>query len=352
MVQVNRRGRISYARLGNGGFKNWKLGEGNTQLNTRHYRVLILLAVFFVLPMPHLSYAQDDGGLSEQEQAWLVYVQGAFANFTAATSLSIQGGQLTTQTLSSPAIGTDEVVISNEQQYDSDMLLDGAGQVVAVSSGIDQTSMYRAMGQEVRQVMIMESVLVDGTLWVAVPDFEDSNGNPNPFPTEWTNLNEDGDQFPGIELFDLEALMDYSSQLLPFGDLTDAIVLTIAEAEGVEVEGKTLRVFEVDYDMAAIAAAGGFGLGSIYSEQMATTLGLSGDALVRELFDGATMHQTLWIDPDTQQLHRIKAVLQIDAELYSPALQEDFHIIQTTTSVQQISNINAPLTIEAPVVEE
>ncbi|MBZ0317389.1 MAG: hypothetical protein K8L91_13295 [Anaerolineae bacterium] len=316
------------------------------------YRLLILLAVFWILPMPHLSYAQEDEGLSEQQQEWLTYVQGAFANFTAATSLSIQGGQLTTQTLSSPAIGTEEVVISNEQQYDSDMLLDGTGQVIAVSSGIDQTSMYSAMGQEVRQVMIMESVLVDGTLWVAVPNFEDSNGNPNPFPTEWTNLNEDGDQFPGIELFDLEALMDYSSQLLPFGDLTDAIVLTIAEAEGVEVEGKMLRVFEVEYDMAAIAEAGGFGLGRIYSEEMATTLGLSGDELVRELFQEATMHQTLWIDPDTQQLHRIKAVLQIDADIYSPALQDSLHIIQTTTAVQQISNINAPLTIEAPIIEE
>lgn len=321
-------------------------------MNTKHYRLLILLAVLFALLMPHLSHAQDDGGLSAQEQAWLTYVQGAFANFTAATSLSIHGGQLTTQTLSSPAIGSEEVVISNEQQYESDMLLDGTGQVIAVSSGIDQTSLYRAMGQEAHQVMIMESVLVDGTLYVVVPNFEDSNGNPNPFPTEWTNLNEDGDQFPGIELFDLEGLMDYSSQLLPFGDLTDAIVLTIAEADGVEVEGKTLRVFEVDYDMAAIAEAGGFGLGRIYSEEMATMLGLSGDQLVRALFAEATMHQTLWIDPDTQQLHRIKAVLQIDAEIYSPALQENLHIIQTTTAVQQISNYNEPLTIEAPIIEE
>lgn len=328
------------------------MGEGNTKLNTKFYRLLILLTVLLALPMPHISHAQEDGGLSAQEQEWLVYVQEAFANFTAATSLSIQGGQLTTQTLSSPAIGTEEVVISNEQQYDSDMLLDGAGQVVAVSSGIDQTSMYRAMGQEVRQVMIMESVLVDGTLWVAVPDFEDSNGNPNPFPTEWTNLNEDGDQFPGIELFDLEALMDYSSQLLPFGDLTDAIVLTVAEADGVEVEGTALRVFEVDYDMAAIAEAGGFGLGRIYSEEMATTLGLSGEELVRALFADATMHQTLWIDPDTQQLHRIKTVVRIDADIYSPAIQDSLHIVQTTTAVQNISNYNERLTIEAPVVEE
>lgn len=318
----------------------------------RIQRIVLAVLGSVLLLLPHPSYAQEDAGLSAQEQEWLVYVQGAFDNFAAATSFSVHGEQLTNQTLTSPALGAQAINTSLDQKFDTDVLLDAEGQVLATSSGLDQTSVISGVGvSEVQQVMIMETVVVDGVMYVVVPDYEDSTGGSSPFPSEWINLTENADQFPGLQSFDIKGLTDYSSRLMPFGELTDEILLHITEGDSIEIEGQTVRVFELDYDMVAVAAAGGFGLGQIYSDQMSAALGLSGDELVRQLFESATMHQTIWIDPATQLPSRIKATLQIDANINSPTVGAELHIVQTTDSVQELSQFNEPLTIEAPIEE-
>lgn len=352
VVQANRRGSLSYARLGGGGFKHWKLGEGNTKLNTKFYRLLIFLAVLLALPLPRLGHAQEDGGLSAQEQEWLVYLQAAFHKYSVASSFHIEGEQLTTQTLTtSPALGSAEIRTSLDQKFATDVQLDGAGRMLASSGDLDQTSVVTGLGQETRQVMVMETVVVDGDFYVVVPNYEDSNGTPNPFPTEWINLREDASQFPGLQYFDIEGLMDYSSRILPFGELSDTLLRSITEGGSMMVDDQHVFVYTLEYDMAAISAMGAAGLGSIYSEEMATTMGLNGDELVHQMFDGATMYQTVWIDADRQVPRRIKSQLHIDADIFSPAIGDTLHIAQTTISVQDISNYDDPVTIEAPIQE-
>lgn len=320
-------------------------------MNARLKSSLVISSlVFALLLLPAVpSYAQDDPGLSPEELELLAFVQEALENMAALESLAIHAEQITDQRISSPALGDAEIRTYLSQLMDSQSSMNPDGETVASMGSLDQLSESTGLdGQTIEQAMIMEYVLLDGDFYVVVPNYEISTGGPNPFPSDWVNLTEDTSQFPGLELLDIGALTDFSSQLMPFGPLSETFVLSISEEASEEsANGMPLRVFTLELDM-QVAVEGG-SLGEIFSEAFAESLGMDADTFIAQMLEGASMQQKIWIGADDQLPYRIEAVLSVDATINTPLLTDPIQLVQTNTTTQAFSAFNEPVTIEAPI---
>ena len=265
----------------------------------------VLLFIMLLLSVAIGGVAAQEDTLGDEDLELIEYVGEAFTNMAELETVATEAEQTIDQTIEAAGQTITQVI---------DQTVTGVtifGDDLALESTVVQEITTVAGFQNVTLDMTMDMVAVDDALWVQVRDV--SAIVANQFPNGWVDLSEDPMAIPGMELFDLDQMMQQTNSGLNY-PITPEAVSSIAEIDEAEIDDQTMRVFEILIDWQ----------GFINSEQFETMRsmfnpggvdGVDVDAMMNQMFNGANIELVVYIGADDQLVHQVDIVMNIAAEI-------------------------------------
>jgi hypothetical protein len=300
----------------------------------RRFTFTCLLLAVFALSLP--TFAQQD------DEDLLAYVVAAYDNMVEIETMTITATQLIDQTLEVDGITVTQTV---EQKMDG---LIRYSEDPAVEMTLVQSFLTQSGFETIEVDLTMDMIQVDETFYMRFYDVSDDFANV--YPEGWVNVTDNPGDMPGMELLNVEQLTSMMNTTLQYPINADTVssVEEIEDAEAIEaIEDVEMRTFVLEIDMEALQEADE--LEDIAGMFNAGTTGVDVDAMMSQMFDGATMTLEIWIGTDDQLIHRIDMIMNTDAEIEGmiPGMGA-VDMVQTLTGTYTYSNFDESFEIEAP----
>lgn len=305
-------------------------------------RVILNFAALLALLLAALPILAQDG-FTEDEQELIATVTEALDQLYALDSYAFEATQTIEQDITAPVGSENRVLTEMVQNMEGEITMRDDG--VASRQLLQQTMNMEITGQgSANQELTMEFVIVDGVVYVNIT--EASGAGAEQFPQGWINLNEDPALLPGAELYDVEALTEGISTMLPLIELNEDTVASITAEPPETIDGREFQVIAIEWNTPGYLEQAEDMLDALLNLE---ALGLNSEAFMDELFSGLTISQRLWIDVETGYIHQFEQTQKLDIELSAEATNSfAMEMRQTVTTTMALSDFNATFTIEAP----
>lgn len=317
------------------------------------YKQFLSITVLIILFSTTLTaFAQDDG-LSADEQALLEVILAANTQMTTLESYQVVNEQKMTQNLDAEEGPVQEMTITATSQVRP---LDNA----IYTSQETKMGMSAEGEEEMNISMQQEIVLVDGEMYLRVDGtgelFETFTAL-YPYPEDWVNyrdylINETGyspemidQQFETLTVANFYDTNSQSWQYLNADNVT-----SIVELPSETLEGKPMRVFQLEIDSQALQ-------NSVVAAQMQdadilnTAFSLAFQNLFSQIFNNLEMETTynliLWIGVEDNYIYQ--AQYQMTNTMKFGEETETLALSQTADGSIIYSRFNEPFVIEAPI---
>jgi len=265
-------------------------------------RLLLLLIFVFALFTGVINAQEDD--LTEDDLENIEFVATAFANMAELESMTSAGTQLVDQTIEAQG---QEVIQVIEQDVTSDIIL---GDDPAFSSTVIQTLNTQIGLQSLEVEMTMDMISLENNVWVRVRDA--SREVAAQFPSGWINVAQNPNRIPGMELLNIEQMLQTTNSALNYPITADAIS-RITELESEERDEQNLRVFEIELDWEGFIESDEFELIRDMFNPGATPVNV--DAMMEQMFNGAVISMVVYIGEDDNLVYQVDQTMNIDAEI-------------------------------------
>jgi hypothetical protein len=175
-------------------------------------------------------------------------------------------------------------------------------------------------------------------------------------PTGWQDVTEGASMFPGMSMYNIDAFIDLGN--LFESEYISGLIDAVLSVEILESAAADEHHYRLTLEPSLLLEAIGSGAMAQLFDAERVPFDLS--ALLDRLYTDEDTRFTLelFIGTDTQTLREYREVSIIDADIdpeliTDPTLKEvEMTIQQKMSQVMRFSNLNAPVTITAPVVEE
>lgn len=297
--------------------------------------ILLLFSLSLVLPMT--VAAQDD-----EKQAYIDYLNAAYANFSAVSSYGVTVDQTVEQSFYN--VGSEELLLTMtvDQQQEGQAIL---GTPHAIASRLTQTLIMSIPTYDVNQSIetTAEAILVDGIYYLRFGENEIG------LPTTWVNMNEDSSQVPGAEIYNVDALSNMAGLSLPTQPIDITMIDHITTLPPEVLEGQKLRGFELVWNTSAIRETDVFNLTAILNVE---SMGGNTERFIEDYLANFTFTQRVWIGINDNLPHRIETLMEVDTTISAAAIEGGpLDLVQTTAVVLSFHSFNAAFEIIAPIEE-
>ena len=158
--------------------------------------------------------------------------------------------------------------------------------------------------------MTMDMISLENNVWVRVRDA--SREVAAQFPSGWINVAQNPNRIPGMELLNIEQMLQTTNSALNYPITADAIS-RITELESEERDGQNLRVFEIELDWEGFIESDEFELIRDMFNPGATPVNV--DAMMEQMFNGAVISMVVYIGEDDNLVYQVDQTMNIDAEI-------------------------------------
>lgn len=298
-------------------------------------RQIILLLFSLSLILPVSVAAQDD-----EKQAYIDYLNAAYANFNAMSSYGVTVGQAIDQSFYN--VGSEELLLTMtiDQHQEGQAIL---GTPNAVASSLTQTLTMSIPIYNVNQSIetTAEAILVDGVYYLRFGENEIG------LPTTWVNMNENPNQVPGAEIYNVDALSNMAGLSLPTQPIDVAMIDHITTLPPEILEDQKLRGFELVWNTRAIRETDVFNLVALLNVE---SMGGDTERFVEDYLANFTFTQRVWIGINDNLPHRIETVMEVDTTISAAAIEGGpMDLVQTTAVVVSFHSFNVAFDITAPI---
>lgn len=322
--------------------------------------IVALLLALTALPAPMLL-AQD--GLDAEARAALDTARRAIDGFFALDTFTIEHTQTLDQQIGI-RLGAESVTLEQriEQrgttvtERQPDNRFDNATSVL--NQVITQTLAGSGQKQALTLAQQIDMILLDGRAYLQVTS--DDPALTGFFPQGWRDVTNGAAEFPGMELYDLDQLLQFSNSTFSaevFTVLLDAVtgVETLAPET---LDGVTLTRTRLALDPAAtFTGASASALRAIFNTG---ALPLDVNGLLDLIFtDEDTRYEiTLLLGADDAVLYGYDVFLSMDVAIPASLLTDptlagaEMSLAQQSVSTLRFTNQSEPVTISAPELEE
>lgn len=323
-------------------------------------RIMPLMIVVLMLAMVVPVRAQ--GGLSDEELALLADVQTSVAKFYQQQTYAITGQQVSTTGLDMMG---QKMEFTTTQNIAGQTVLGKDGSLVASYQSLEQIVDSGIMGMTSGQTFAYETILVDGQSYIKFTTSEGLGVVAEYYPQAWTAIDPE-DTTSTLALFNMTP--SFGNSYLPINGFDNpAMMKSVTEVEGGEIEGQAMRIIEFELDTAAVQTSGFYGTNQIATSQaLGAVMGggapadpsvPSTDAITQEQLDqfmtDTTLVQRVWIGADDGLPHRVEIVIGVDTEMAMEQLGGmSLPIVMETTTTLDFTDFNAVFDIQAPEVAE
>lgn len=307
--------------------------------------------------------AQDD--FTPEQQAALESARRAVEGFFALETYTADHTQMIDQTIG-VSLGAEAITI--DQQIDqqgttvterqSDNRFDNQ------SSGLEQTIMQTLSGalpeqeQSMTLAQTLEMIVVDDRAYLRV-----SSEDPmfaGIFPEGWQDITGGADAFPGMEMYDIEQLLNSTSTAFSEA-MFDVLFDAVTEVELLDpetVDGATAERVRLVLDPAT--AFSGENSAALRDMFNSAALPLDVDGLIDLIFtdEDTTYEITLFLGDEDETLYGYDVILNMDivipGELVTDAslAGAEMSLTQDSVSTLRFTDLNEPAAISAPELEE
>jgi hypothetical protein len=289
--------------------------------------VLTFIAAFGSI-MPVL--AQDEGVLIE-------FVASALENTRAVDSLAADMQQTTRQTVSSLGL---LVIRTFEQAAKGEVVLLEADPRIAMT--FEQNFIVEDLNIQGTPTVAdslartIDIIALDGQIHARMRDAVPTVTTP--VPNQWLDITASTDPIPGLEITALERYIDMMMAGLQY-PLTTSVVTEIAEMDTDELDGQTMRVFDISLDWERLLL-----------------LNLDEFELLKQMMwdltsevEG-TFNIRLWVGADDGLVHQVQVTAKTERELDRDPdnAYDTVNITETHRISFRYSQFNQPFEIEAP----
>lgn len=323
---------------------------------------VLLMMVCAALTLMLVQGADAQDGLSEEELALLADVQSSVAKFYQQQTYAVTGQQVSTT-------GVDmmgqKMEFTTTQNIAGQTILGKDGSLVASYQSLEQILDSGIMGMTSGQTFAYETILVDGQSYIKFTTSEGLGIVSDYYPQEWTAIDPE-DTTSTLALFNMTP--SFGSSYLPINGFDNpALMKSVTEVEGGEIDGQAMRIIEFELDTAAAQTSGLYGTNQVATSQaLGAVMGggaptspsvPSTDAITQEQLDqfmaDTTLVQRVWIGVDDGLPHRVEIVIGLDTEMAMEQLGGmSLPIVMETTTTLDFSDFNAVFDIQAPEVAE
>lgn len=304
--------------------------------------MLFLILLLMVVP---LTSAQDDSGLSAQEQEWLDTIIAANENLLALDTYHVEMEQNVEQTMSLAAAMTGGMSIDQTITQMIDVQVRTRGdQPDDIFAQIDQTIESTGPTGPLNVELTMETLVLNGQTYLRFTDISQMPGS-SALPQEWVAL---GDTSAETQYFDIGSLANLSEQQQRFLSILDSnTVGSIEQLDSETLEGQTMDVYELIWSTAAFEELAGM----LGTSSLQTSADQPAQDLVESLFANASGTQQVWIGTEDGLPHRTTFEMVIE-EAEISMQQQTMTLSQTTTSTVNYMDFNGEVTIPSPDIAE
>jgi len=297
----------------------------------RRFTFICLLLVIFALSLP--AFAQQD------DEDLLAYVVAAYDNMVEIETMATTSTQFIDQTIEADGV---TVVQTIEQTIDG---LLRYGEDPAAEMTLVQSLLTQSGSQTIEVDLTMDMIQADETFYVRIYDVSDDFATF--YPAGWVNITDNPGDMPGMEMLNVEQFTDMVDTALQYPINADTIS-SVEEIEDAEaIEDVETRTFALEIDLEALQESDEFS--DIAGMFNAGAAGVDIDAMMSQMFDGATMTMEVWIGTDDQLIYRVDMVMNIDAEIEGMIAGVGVvDMVQTLTGTYTYSNFDQRFEVEAP----
>jgi len=300
---------------------------------------LLLVGVLFGAVLP--AFAQE---LGTDERELLDYVAAAYENLLQIETFKAETVQDMTQDIALSMGGQQYNVHQVISQSAALQVRTANGNPAQMGQVMSQTTTVESdvPGMAMQELfMEMEGVLYDGEFYMRLSDA--SAQITVMFPRGWF-LARDYPEIAGINMGVVDELN--GREALSIYPLTPQTVIAIKELPSEEIDGVTLRVFELIFDTETLFSE--TPLGGMLDP---SAFGADGDQIIANLINGTNFSQRVWIDPAEQVVVRSQFVSVMEDVVMSLQGQE-MNMSQTTDALTIFAGFGDPVTIEEPILGE
>jgi hypothetical protein len=292
--------------------------------------ILLMLAVFVLAAVP--VFAQDEAVQTVSDAVAAIQELDSYTTHveqTISQVVSLGSGDTAMSTTNDVVQTVDLQIVRTDDGYNT-------------AGVIDQTITANTAGQVQEVPLTIEIVLLDGVAFL-----RGSSESPllaNAIPTEWTEVDDNvAASNPVLASFAPSALKQFYGVNAAFDEDT---IESITELDSAEIDGQTMRVFEIEYSMDALLETGLLdGLtGNAQAGMSAEDL----QALVEDILSSADAVFTAYVGEDDGLLHQLDSVLSVDTVMTFQGVSMPLQM--TVTSTTTFSGFNEPVEIEVPEV--
>jgi hypothetical protein len=304
-------------------------------------RAVLLIAVLALLAAALPVFAQTS--LTSQQQESVQTVSDAVTAIGELDSYTMYSKQIINQQMEM-GVGQQTMNIVNDITQTIDFQVVKTADGYNASGALEQSTVTDLGTGGTETVLTFEMVLLDGDTYVRV------SGDAGPlaamFPEGWSNLSDPAAAAnPLLSALNVESMVGLGSQSF----LTeDSAVLGIEELDSAEIDGQTMRVFDINYDTTALAASGVFDAMSSSLGSLAGPQGGDPQEMIQDMFEDAEITYTAYVGADDGLLHQLDNTMAIDATLSFQGMT--LPLVMTIDSTTVFSDFNEPVEIEAPEV--
>lgn len=314
-------------------------------------RWLLLISVLAFLTFPVLN-SSAQGGWTPEEQAALDTVQAALDSFQGITTYSASMTQTQTQDISVSYQG-ESITVSQAIDAAGTLLVERHDDGTSNQSyDLEETVTAQQSPNDPVTVgpIMIKVILLDGRVYLQVfgtPELADT------FPTGWHDVT-DGSDVPGLSMFNMEALVGQESWFI---QTPAALIAAIRAIEQLEPDEQPADTYRLTVDPAAFLEAAG-GPENFRNLFASNQLPFDVDLLVERLFtdEDTTIQVDVMVGEDGS-LYGYQGEISADIELgdliTDPSLAgAELNLSQTTITRMMLYDLNEPVDIQAPVLDE
>jgi len=299
-------------------------------------RALLLLVLMVGVVVGGVS-AQEDT-ISEDELDLIDYVAEAFDNMSDLETVSTEADQTIEQTIEAAGQTIEQTIVQTVTGVTI------FGDDLALESTVVQEITTVAGFQNITVDMTMDMIALNESLWVRVRDV--SAIVANQFPSGWVDLADNPTAIPGMEMFDIDQMLQQTNSALNY-PITAESVSSIVEADGDEIDGQAMRVFEIAIDWEGFIASDEFEIiRSMFNPGVGN---VDVDAMMEQMFEGATIELVVFIGEDDELVHQVDIVMNIDAAIEDVIPGVDtMDMVQDLVGSYRYFDFNVQVEIETP----
>lgn len=309
--------------------------------------MLFAITVMLALPLSGGALAQE-ADFSEEDLENMDFVAAAFDAVLNLSSYTVEGTTLTLQDIATGSgSGAVSVTQEIEQFVTTQATIDDDG-VINSASTIEQIINSEGGGQRINAEMSMDMIVLDGDIYARV--YDTTGVLADVYTVEgWFDVMANPEILGLDALLDMDNFTDYATSQFAY-PVTPETVTSITELDSEEVDGQTLRVFVIEFDIASLAESGD--LDQALGAFSADAFGSETEDFLDAMVAGMEIKMTISIGEDDGLIYTISGNTDINMEFTGELTGGvPLELVQTTIVELAYTGFDVEVTIEAPEID-